>query len=633
MPKKSMLSMIIVLALLMSLLTGCSNNDATPAATAPSPTATVEPTAVPTSTPTPEPTTTPEPTEEPTPTPTATPSIASDLNSTQRNSMSMLNYLAVLTKEINASSNSRMYLESAYSSLLNNTYPNAIDDRTLGQLESILDTLEDYRMIAVKRERLEFIYEQNQAQAVRKAIPNPLGLMSAVQSFSLSKLVASVVYMAVDSYTSYQSATAEATLQYLKDGWALDDQEAAVLHNRRKETFSYMVRTVKDYDLPGDLSLNENAVDDFVYWKNNDNVVRRIQFLETNQEVYQAYGGYWLLLAESYYSQHEYEKCIDSLRTYENLNSRIFRRDYGYARVIPLAIVAAGEIFDGDQYVAYAGEYVEKLLANCDSSDWALRYFAAQTDIDLYARTNDKTYLRAAYDIVLNNVNYLVDEQRNLNATYLAPIAEKETPKDATKAEKEEISNYNKMLKEERKKALPPVYEPLVINCELLFALSDERNLSAAEQAKVDGILHGNNEPLFLVDTVDSAFWKVAPQAHAIDVSAINFNFDGTKITIPAQYISGDATIVATINADTTITVTDWAVEKVERKKDAGIADFTATYVSKEIKGKIPVGAKIHFDIVLREDSSIPTLHFEYEAVTEERWAFIPDGVQYQRVK
>ena len=268
---------------------------------------------------------------------------------------------------------------------MNNTYPNAIDDRTLGQLESILDTLEDYRMIAVKRERLEFIYEQNQAQAVRKAIPNPLGLMSAVQSFSLSKLVASVVYMAVDSYTSYQSATAEATLQYLKDGWALDDQEAAVLHNRRKETFSYMVRTVKDYDLPGDLSLTENAVDDFVYWKNNDNVVRRIQFLETNQEVYQAYGGYWLLLAESYYSQHEYEKCIDSLRTYENLNSRIFRRDYGYAHVIPLAIVAAGEIFDGDQYVAYAGEYVEKLLANCDSSDWALRYFAAQTDIDLYA--------------------------------------------------------------------------------------------------------------------------------------------------------------------------------------------------------------------------------------------------------
>ena len=77
------------------------------------------------------------------------------LTPTQRNSINMLNYLTVLTQQINDSKGSRLFLEQAYSSLINNTFPNAVDTRTQAQMTSILDTLENYRMIDVKRERLE----------------------------------------------------------------------------------------------------------------------------------------------------------------------------------------------------------------------------------------------------------------------------------------------------------------------------------------------------------------------------------------------------------------------------------------------------------------------------------------------
>ena len=83
------------------------------------------------------------------------------LDDTQRNSINMLNYITVLTQEISDSKESRLYLESVYSALINNTYPNAIDSRTQAQITSMLDTLEAYRMIAVKRDRIEYIYEQN----------------------------------------------------------------------------------------------------------------------------------------------------------------------------------------------------------------------------------------------------------------------------------------------------------------------------------------------------------------------------------------------------------------------------------------------------------------------------------------
>ncbi len=252
---------------------------------------------------------------------------AAELDESQRNAISMLNYITVLTQDINASKNSRLYMEEAYSMLINNTYPNAVDNRTLSQLTSLLDIMEQYRMISVKRERLQFIYEQNQAQSIRAAIPNPLGLLSAVQSGSLVKLATSIVYMAVDSVTSYKTSSAQTDLQYIQDGWALDDEESATLHDSRKSTFTYMVNMVRDYNIPGDLTLTERTVEEFVKWKNSSNNSGRIQFLESNQDTYQSYGGYWLLLAESYYRSGNYQECLDAIDSYESVATRIFRRD------------------------------------------------------------------------------------------------------------------------------------------------------------------------------------------------------------------------------------------------------------------------------------------------------------------
>lgn len=105
--------------------------------------------------------------------------------------------------------------------------------------------------------------------------------------------------MAVDSETSYKAYTNKTEEKYLNDGWALDDEEAKNLHESRKGNFVYMVKIVNDYDLPGNLALTEDTVDEFVHWKKEDNVEGRIQFLESNKDTYKGYGGYWLTLADS----------------------------------------------------------------------------------------------------------------------------------------------------------------------------------------------------------------------------------------------------------------------------------------------------------------------------------------------
>jgi len=427
-----------------------------------------------------------------------------ELDEAQKNSISMLNYLAALTQEVNSSNDSRMYLENVYSSLISNTYPNAVDKQTQTQITSLLDTIEGYRMVNVKRERLQYVYDQNKAQALRAALPNATGLLSTVASLNWIKLATSVAYMAVDSVTSYNSYNSQLDMKYLQDQWDLDDEESEVLHTIRKEAFTYMLNIVRDYNLPGDLALSEEAINEFVKAENNNNIVSRIQFLESNKKTYKAFGYYWIVLAKSYFENGDYADCISAIDTFEETQSRIFRKDYEYATVLPLGIAAAKETLSGKQYIEQVDHYANALAENISNTDWSSRYFLSQTYVDLYSKTKDEKYLDKAYEEIKNNVNYLKDEQKNLNNHYLSKVVEEKIPDKATKVQKEDIKSYNKLLKESRKTELPPVYEPLLINCDLLFNLAEQKKISDSEKKKIEGILRGDGTALFLNDALEN---------------------------------------------------------------------------------------------------------------------------------
>lgn len=644
--KKRSLALALALVLIISLLTGCSSSTGTGAeeesdnpvvstepetSTTPNPSAvpstepSVEPTDEPVVTPSTEPNpevTEPDPTEEEDP---------SGLDETQLNSIRMLNYLTVLSQEINSSNNSRIFLESAYSSLINNTYPNAVDVRTEAHMEDLLDTLESFRMLTVKRERLEYIYEQNRAQALKAAIPNPMGLLSVVQSGQPLKSVISVIYMAVDSYSSYTAYTAETDLQYLQDGWELDDAAATEVHNTRTMTFSYMLDMVRSNNLPGDYALNEDAVAEFVSWKNNSNVSRRIRFFESNLETYQAFGEYWLALAESYYENGDYEQCLEAVHKYEEINARIFRKDYGYAKVLPLAIVSAREIYEDDEYIAVAAEYLPVITKNTDISDWAICYFVAQTYVDLYAKTTDVAYLDSAYNLMIDVVNELIDEQRELNDTYLADVVKEKIPDDAEKDQKKEIEQYNKMLEETRKTELPPISEPLRICSEMMFALADELDIPYDAKNEIEKMLHEDGQDLFLNQLIDANVRFFADSTDA-DIAAMTVDFDGKQIKLPATLFSSCSKIVVTVSdgSDDTV-IEDWIIKEVKRE-DGALDSFVAVFESKTAKDfDYKADMTVCIEIYAVAENSVSDAVIKYNVVgAKTLWVF--DSVSFERV-
>ena len=558
--------------------------------------------------------------------------VADGLTSEQRNSIGMLNYLTMFTQEINTSKNSRIYLETAYSSLINNTYPNAVDQDTHYQLVEILNRLEDYRLNAVKRERLKYIYEQNKAQAIRSAVPNPMGLLSAVGSFNWVKLAASVTYMAVDSITSYQNASSQADLQYLQDGWELDDAEAATLHKLRTNAFSYMLDMVNTYSLPGDLALNETAVTNFVSWKMNSNNVRCIQLLEAYNDTYKGYGPYWLTLADRYYRNGDYQKCVNAIASYEALSTRIYRQDYELAKVLPIVLLSAMEVQSKDEYIASAIHYLELIEKNAAYDNWSMLYFAAQGYVDLFQRSGNDEYLNKAYSLVLNNVTLLVSDQIAQNEAYLADVQKIDIQNGTADAKKKEIERLNKHAEEGRKTALPPVFEPLVLNFDLLFALAEKLQIPATEQRKIEHILHNNSQPLFFIPSMDNQYWF--EQKTYIAAVDLTIGFDGKTLTLPSTIMSNYASIVMTVTADDGKHIfDDWVVTKVERKEKGAIESFAVSLTSKELGSfSFKKDMTIGISVTPRPESEIVPYTFEY-VVTEEKTIGIFPYLVYTRTK
>lgn len=504
-----------------------------------------------------------------------------NLDMIQKNSIAWLNYLAMLTQEINDSKNGKMYLEEAYAVLINNTNPENVDEITERYLVSLLDLIEKYRIIDEKRERLQYIYEQNQAKALKEAMPDPVAFLGAVVSLNIEQIAASVVYMAVDSYSSYVAYNNEINQEYLKDGWELDDKASENLHDSRKRAFTYMIEIVRDYNLPGNLALNEKQIEKFVECENSENTDQQLQFLESNKETYQAFGGYWILLSECYYNNGQYQKCLDSISEYERLNTGIFRKDYNLAKVLPLAIVSASKTQSQSSYTKTAEKYLNMIIQNTDEEEWSLRYFAATTYVDLYTETHNGEYLKQAYDILLNNITNLTTKQNEMNKAYLADVKEISVPDDATKEEQKNIKAYNKEQKKKRKTELPETYEPLALNCDLFFSIAKQLQLSQSEKDRVNGILYGNDCPAFLTEPLQNlfSFQKNDIEAHA--------TYDKNKFIVPVSYVSKDAIIRVTVSdGNQSIVYDDWKIDTVERPKKGkdNIEAFEAVYTSKKAK-------------------------------------------------
>ncbi|MCQ2439493.1 MAG: hypothetical protein MJ074_07000 [Oscillospiraceae bacterium] len=511
----------------------------------------------------------------------------------QRNSFSMMYYLAITAEEIRTSKDNRLVLEDMYTSLLNDINPGAVDEITQDHLKNLRDIIKSYLNISTKRERLQFIYNQEKAAAIRNAVPNPLAILSVSNAMDWKKLALTVAYTAVDSYNNYKEAGESADMSFIMSGWELDVEEKDTVMKNRDRAFDYMVNMVRKYNLDGLKTLNETAIGKFAEICATENASERIKLLKAEESKYSLLGNYWLELADAYFETSQYSKCLECVEKYNELATGIYRQDFNYLQILPKAIVAAQNTYSGSKYVTVISEFADAIIANTTSDDWSTRYFAAQVYLDLYSRTNNRAYLENAYKIASENVTVLLKNQRSINATYLADVVEQtaiepdyrymtdKKKKDAKKeyeAEKKHVKDYNKALKEARKTELPSLYEPLVVNCELLFALADKMNISTSDKSEIEAILKTDSNGTFLVKPINDAY------SFSNTDNKYSIEFTKDEMVIPVNLLTAESTITVSVsdNGQTT-KFDDCTITKVERKGKT-IDTFNAYVSSKQLK-------------------------------------------------
>ena len=617
--RQSLLVRIMAFALALLLL-GCGTENSP-----------VEP--IPTSGPTTQPThPTAEPTAEPTTEPTEPPDPYDLLTEKQKNAIAMYNYLAVVTQEINDNPNGRMFLEEVYSALMNNTNPEAVDERTQVFLADLLNVIDDYRFNDVKRERIQYIFDQNKAKILKEAIPDASVVISAAGAFvpgnpAAALNVADLANKTIGSYSSYQDGIDLLTQEYLRDGWELDDEQKSILHTSRTNLFQYLLDTVQNENIPGEMVLSEGTIKEFVEWINQTNVHQKIRYLESEEDKYKVFASYWHELVGCYYEVGDYEKCLAAMEQYERVCGDLFKQDGYLAQVLPIAIAAAHEVYETEAYIPIAERYLSLLKDNALNTDWSLRYFAAQMYIDLYNQTEDDGYLSEALEILIDNVNHLTRKQRQLNTDYISGVKTIEESENAGDTQLDLIGGFMDYLNSLRKVELPPIYEPLTVNCDLLFALAEKLDVSQAKKDEVENILRGGGEPLFLSEALEQKY------SFGTGVLYFTAQFNKETMVLPVSCVSEKSVIRVSVTTDGTTTVhEDWVVQSVDRPS-ADFTSFVVTYASESIKeqqwnGDSIVTVEVVVDAT--DKNCIVELRFEVSNFVD-MW-LVPDIIEFAQI-
>ena len=411
-------------------------------------------------------------------------------NATIQQSVEMLNYISTLSERIKTNKSNRLELNEIRDEIYNNIIPLSIDETTQKKItgdNGFLDTIQEFTLIGLQRDRIEYIAQKQKTQALQAAVPNPVYILSITQSGNPYQIAVSLVSTVASSFMNYESVKQSQELQIMQQSWELDDKEYDKFEDCRKETFDYMIEISRKYHLPQEYTLSEQNIKDFVLLMNDTNLSRRLSELikNDNKRLYTSahYGPYYIGLTETYYELQKYAECIKTFQEYENKQSRIFRKDYDAARVIPKVIYSAEKIYNSNDYTIFANQYLEKLITETTDKNWDLRYFVALTYYKLAELNPQKksAYLEKARRIILDTISYLAGVQKTELKEYLAPIST-EVPKEVIRPE--DIKSYKKLISQKEKDratATIPLNDSFFLCCKLFYFVNNEYPLSKKE--------------------------------------------------------------------------------------------------------------------------------------------------------
>lgn len=410
-------------------------------------------------------------------------SVFSQKSEKDKKALALANYFSVQSQKIITNHYNKLILEETYSDLINNLNLK-LDKTQKEQLTSMMDSIGKFRNNDIEREHLQILFENEQANAINSALPNPQYLLSVALSGDPIKILVTCAMTTLSSISNYDMAKNSIIIENLKENWIIDKNDRDTVVQLQKTLIGYLIDIVNDGDsIDGLDPLTEGEIEKYVSYENLENLTQRKLYFENNKSIYENYGPYWGLLARTYYELGEYENCLKAVNNYENVRSNVFVFDKDYANVLPCAIVAVQNVYKNDlnQIEKREVKYLQEMEKNVSNEDWNKRFFISQMYISLFGKTNNNEYLRKAYAITKADLNTTAIEQEKWITDYLKPV-DKSISKKLTKSEQKKRKEDIKREEKYKDSHFLPRHDGFYLIYEQYQWLCDKLKISDKEQ-------------------------------------------------------------------------------------------------------------------------------------------------------
>lgn len=287
---------------------------------------------------------------------------------------------------------------------------------------SFNERIQSLQLIDIKRERLDYIYNENKKNALLALAPNALSVATMAITTGFTNplgAIISVVGAVTSSATSYLSARSQANMENLRGQWELDDTEMEILNRLGMEIYEYKCQIALDYDIPVEMTLSTKDLEAFVDYSNDrDPVIRmiKIQNLDTRLEIL---PDYWRELALTAYELGYYEDTLSYIEKFEEIYCPIIYHDTDYAKLLMVKC-------DCLNFLNYPSKYellpliANQLLHNIETDDWETQFFVLSLYTDLYNQTKDLSYLNSAIKLYPSVIIQLGNEYSKNLESYIS---------------------------------------------------------------------------------------------------------------------------------------------------------------------------------------------------------------------
>ena len=314
---------------------------------------------------------------------------------------------------------------------MNQYEPKEIDEQINSRLMEMLKGIENIKILDLKKERLQMVFDLQKSNVIASAIPNPINLIGTIALSSnpnrgikqnIITGLAAAIGTGASSYSMYKSASANLLIETNERYWDLEYEAMRTVNNLNHSYLSEQNRYGSSNDIPGEYILNEENTRRFINIISDTNTARAINNLESEEETYQYFPLYWLERADLYFKNKDFQSCIDTILYYdENFDySQIYRRNERYGQVLIDAIASAITLYYSSDY-DYCLELITPWLKRAEEStapdDWFQMYYIALCYL-MFADNANEGYYYNAYDLLQKCVRYLSGIQDTFISSY-----------------------------------------------------------------------------------------------------------------------------------------------------------------------------------------------------------------------